>query len=337
MPFGFDSAQAAVVLLIAVAVGVAILALALPFMGSPAQEARLKNVVTGRKPARAISATPASRLIDGPKDSRRRQIQDSLRQIEDREKQRKRRVTLRTLILRAGLDLTPQKFWMISALVAVVLALAPLIFGLPIYISFLGGVAGLLGVPRWFLSALAKRRQQQFLEDLADAVDVMVRGLKAGLPISDAMRVIASEAGPPVGPEFLEVVEGQRLGITIEDGLERMFERMPLPEVSFLSIVISIQSKSGGNLSEALGNLSKVLRERKRMKAKIRAVSQEAKTSATIIGAMPFVLILALTFLNPDYLTPLFNSSIGQIIIAGSLLWMLTGIIVMRQMIRFDI
>ncbi len=132
----------------------------------------------------------------------------------------------------------------------------------------------------------------------------MVRGLKAGLPLSDAMKVIAAESPAPVGPEFLEVVEGQRVGIAIDQGIERMFERMPLAEVNFLGIVIAIQSKTGGNLAEALGNLSKVLRDRKRMKQKIAAVSQEAKASAMIIGSLPFFICGALSVLNPEYLDP---------------------------------
>ena len=181
----------------------------------------------------------------------------------------------------------------------------------------LGGVVGLFGFPRWFLNFLRKRRQNVFITDFADAIDVMVRGLKAGLPVSDAMKVIAAESGPPVGPEFMEVVEGQRVGITIDQGIERMFERMPLSEVNFLGIVMAIQAKTGGNLSEALSNLSKVLRDRKKMKAKIRAVSQEAKSSAAIIGALPFVIMGALTVLNPEYLNPLFNTSAGNIMLAG--------------------
>jgi tight adherence protein B len=151
------------------------------------------------------------------------------------------------------------------------------------------------------------------------------------------MKVIAAESGPPVGPEFMEVVEGQRVGITIDQGIERMFERMPLSEVNFLGIVMAIQAKTGGNLSEALNNLSKVLRDRKKMKNKIRAVSQEAKSSAAIIGALPFVIMGALTVLNPEYLNPLFNTSTGNIMLAGCGLWMLTGVLVMRKMINFEI
>ena len=145
-----------------------------------------------------------------------------------------------------------------------------------------------------------------------------------------------TETPPPVGPEFLEVVEGQRIGITIDQGIERMFERMPLAEVNFLGIVMNIQSKTGGNLAEALNNLSKVLRDRKKMKAKIRAVSQEAKASAAIIGSLPLLIMGAMTVLNPEYLNPMWDTKIGNIMMVGSALWMRTGVLVMRKMINFD-
>ena len=130
---------------------------------------------------------------------------------------------------------------------------SPLIAGAPYAVAApVAGFVGALGIPRWFLSMMRKRRQEIFLHDFADAIDVMVRGLKAGLPVNDAMKVIATETGPPVGPEFMEVVEGQRIGITMGQGIERMFERMPLSEVNFLAIVMAIQAKTGGNLAEAL-------------------------------------------------------------------------------------
>jgi tight adherence protein B len=151
------------------------------------------------------------------------------------------------------------------------------------------------------------------------------------------MKVISQETGPPVGPEFTEVVEGQRVGIPIDQGFERMYERMPLAEVNFLAIVMAIQTKTGGNLSEALGNLSKVLRERKKMKNKIRAVSQEAKSSAAIIGSLPFFIMGILSLLNPDYLTPLFTTKMGNIMLFGCALWMSIGVLVMRKMINFKI
>lgn len=334
--FGFEPQQLAFLLLVAIATGAVVLAIAMPLLGSPG-ESRLKTIAGAREAAEPARQSAVSRLLNGQKDNRRRQVQETLRQIDERAKQHKRGVPLRLLISRSGLDLSVRKFWVISGCVGIAAALLPLLFGLPVFMSALGGVIGGLGLPRWFLSSLAKRRQKAFTEDLADSVDVMVRGLKAGLPLSDAMRVIAAEAAPPVGPEFMQVVEGQRVGISIDQGLERMFERIPLPEVSFLGIVISIQSKSGGNLSEALGNLSKVLRDRRKLKGKVKAMSQEAKSSAAIIGSLPFLIVGALFFISPDYLSPLLTTRTGHIILACCGAWMLLGILFMRKMINFDI
>jgi tight adherence protein B len=221
----------------------------------------------------------------------------------------------------------------VGALIAAVAFLT----GLPWYVCALSGFVGFFGLPRWFLGYVRKRRLEKFLTELPDALDVMVRGIKSGLPLSDALRVISAESAPPIGPEFWEVVEGQRVGITIEQGLERMYERMPLQEVNFLAIVLSIQSKTGGNLTEALNNLSKVLRDRRKMKAKIRSVSQEAKSSAAIIGSLPFLVVGGLSFVNPDYLTPLWTTPIGNMLLVFSAVWMLTGVLVMRRMINFEV
>jgi tight adherence protein B len=298
---------------------------------------RVRAISEGRKGNPGKQAASARR-IDGQKDNRRKQIQETLNQIEDRQKtERKRRMTLRTQIAQSGLDILPRHFWFISFGLGFVFAIVPMIFGIPWYVSILAAIVGTFGFPRWVLGFLRRRRQNLFLTDFADAIDVMVRGLKAGLPVSDAMRVIAAESGPPVGPEFLEVVEGQRVGIAVDQGIERMYERMPLAEVNFLAIVMAIQSKTGGNLAEALSNLSKVLRDRKKMKAKIRAVSQEAKSSAAIIGSLPFLIMGALTVLNPAYLNPLFDTSVGHMLLIGCGTWMGTGVLVMRKMINFQI
>lgn len=337
MFFGDDLPQIAVMVMIAISVGGLLIALLFPYLtGAAEQSKRVKAVTeTSRQPAKQ---SLRSRLLsEDPKDARRKQLQDSLNQIEVREKQRKKRVTLRLMIMQAGLGITPRSFWLMSFLVGAGFGFAAFVAGVPWYIAAAAAVVGMFGLPRWVLSFLRKRRQNTFLNDFADAVDIMVRGLKAGLPVTDAMKVIASETGPPVGPEFIEVVEGQRVGITIDQGIERMFDRMPLAEVNFLGIVMAIQQKTGGNLAEALANLSKVLRDRKKMKAKIQAVSQEAKASAAIIGSLPFLIMGAMTVLNPEYLTPLFTTKLGNILLAGSGLWMGTGILVMRKMINFEI
>ncbi len=227
---------------------------------------------------------------------------------------------MRLLINQAGLDITPRLFYIVSLVVGSLIAGATLILGTPWYVAVVGFLAGTFGLPRWALRYMRRRRQNQFLDGFADAVDVMVRGLKAGLPVTDAMKIIAAETSPPVGPEFLEVVEGQRIGITMDQGIDRMFDRMPLAEVNFLGIVMAIQQKTGGNLAEALNNLSKVLRDRKKMKAKIRAVSQEAKASAAIIGSLPFLIMGAMMILNPAYLNPLFETKLGNVMLVGSVI-----------------
>ena len=336
MLFGLDRIELAFLVLVALAAGSGLLALALPFMTSSGAESRVRGVLGETRSTESRKQQRAGRLIDGQKDNRRKQLQETLKQIDARARQRKG-VPLRLQISRAGLRVSVPKFWVLSCAFGLFLALLPPLIGFPWYIGVLTGIAAIFGLPRWFLSVLAKRRQKAFLEDMADAVDVMVRGLKAGLPLSDAMRVIAAESGPPLGPEFMEVVEGQRVGITIDQGLERMFDRVPLPEVSFLGIVINIQSKTGGNLSEALGNLSRVLRDRKKLKAKIRSMSQEAKSSAAIIGALPFLIVGALLMISPQYLEPIFSTSTGHLILAGAGAWMLAGVLVMRSMVNFDI
>ena len=335
MFFGQDISQVAFVFMVAVAVGGMALAIFFPLFANAVASKRIQAVTSSTKmPAKQ---TLRSRLMEDPKDTRRKQIQDSLNQLGEREKQRKKKINLRTLIAQTGLELSIRTFWVLSFILGLIMAAVPFVFALPWYVAVCSGLVGFLGLPRWIIKYLRTRRQNIFLNDFADAIDVMVRGLKSGLPITDAMRVIASESGPPVGPEFNEIVEGQRIGISVDQGVERMVERMPLAEVNFLAIVMAIQAKTGGNLSEALGNLSKVLRDRKKMKAKIRAVSQEAKSSAAIIGSLPFIIMGALTVLNPEYLNPLFYTRMGNILIIGSGIWMGIGVLVMRKMINFEI
>jgi tight adherence protein B len=335
MDFGGDITSLAFVFMVVVAVGGLGIALLYPMLAGNKAEKRFGQIAEGKKDSKKDSIR--ARFAEDQKDNRRRQIQDSLKQIEDDEKKRKKKMTLRTLIQQAGLEISPKLFWIMSIVSGVGFFVVPFIFGLPWFVAAGLSFVGLLGLPRWFLGVLRKRRQNTFLNDFADAIDVMVRALKAGLPVSEAMKIISTESGPPVGPEFLEVVEGQRVGISIDQGIERMVERMPLSEVNFLAIVMTIQSKTGGNLSEALGNLSRVLRDRKKMKQKIRAISQEAKSSAAIIGALPFCVMGALAVLNPAYLEPMFSTTLGNVLLVGSGTWMTIGVLIMRKMINFEI
>jgi tight adherence protein B len=334
--FGLDNSQILIIATFALAVGGVALFLLYPYIAADAMHARRLESLSD-KTKQGPKLTFRQRFLkEDAKDTRRRQLQDSLKQLEKDEKMRRKRVTLRIMLSQAGLETSPRNFYLMSAVLGAMVGGAAYFFALPWYAALAAACAGGLGLPRWCLGFLRRRRQQVFLTDFADAIDIVVRGLKSGLPVSDAMKVIAAETPPPVGPEFLEVVEGQRVGITIDQGIERMFERMPLAEVNFLAIVMAIQSKTGGNLAEALGNLSKVLRDRKKMKAKIRSVSQEAKSSAAIIGSLPFCIMGLLSIFSPDYLTPLWSTRPGNMILMGSAIWMLLGMLVMRKMINFE-
>jgi tight adherence protein B len=198
------------------------------------------------------------------------------------------------------------------------------------------GLAGLLGLPRWIVNRMRKRRIRKFVDEFANAIDVIVRGVKSGLPLNDCIRIISNEAAEPVKSEFRKIIESQSLGITLADAVNKLPERVPVPEASFFGIVVAIQQRAGGNLSEALGNLSRVLRDRKKMKGKIGAMAMEAKASAWIIGSLPIVVMILVFLTSPNYIMLLFTEPLGKVILGLSAVWMLIGVFVMRKMINFD-
>ena len=157
-----------------------------------------------------------------------------------------------------------------------------------------------------------------------------------GLPLLECLKMITSESPEPVKSEFRNIVETQAIGMPLGEACGKLYEEMPLPEANFFGIVISIQQKSGGNLAEALGNLSRVLRDRKKMKAKIQAMSQEAKASAGIIGALPIAVMILVYITSPQYISLLWTQPIGRVMLAASALWMFAGVMVMKKMINFD-
>ncbi|NTF30663.1 type II secretion system F family protein [Rhizobium skierniewicense] len=270
---------------------------------------------------------------------RRKSVQDTLKDLEKKqnEKSKDRKDTsLRGRLVQAGLSISVQKFYLISAGLGLAIFLVALLYAAPLFLALGGGFVGALGLPRWVLGFLVKRRQNKFLEEFPNALDVMYRSIKSGLPLNDSIRLIASDGQEPVKTEFQRVVEAQQVGMTIPEGIGRMMLTMPLPEVNFFGTVITIQAQAGGNLSEALANLSKVLRERRKMKAKVAALSMEAKASAVIIGALPFIVATLVYLTSPDYISVLFTDSRGHLILGASALWMSIGIVVMRQMINFD-
>ena len=203
------------------------------------------------------------------------------------------------------------------------------------------GAAGIgfamgLGLPRWLLGFLKKRREKAFLKALPDAVDVIVRGIMAGLPLFESLKEVVNDASEPLRSEFLAIIETQAIGMPLGEACARLYERMPLPEANFFGIVIAIQQKSGGNLSEALGNLSRVLRDRKKMAEKIQAMSMEAKASAAIIGSLPPIVMILVFLTTPDYIALLWTNSMGQLMLVACAVWMSMGVLVMKKMINFD-
>jgi tight adherence protein B len=285
--------------------------------------------------ASVAKSEPAARQADKNQRTRREQVEGSLKDLEAR-RQKESRIPLSSRISQAGLDWTTQKFMVISGvLAAVCFAVAMLGGGGLIGAVGLAFAAG-FGLPRWVLGFLKTRREKAFLKALPDAVDVIVRGIKAGLPLFESIKVVAADAPEPLKSEFLAIIETQAIGMPLGDACARLFERMPVPEANFFGIVIAIQQKSGGNLSEALGNLSKVLRDRKKMAEKIQAMSMEAKASAGIIGSLPPIVMLLVYLSTPDYISLLWTDPKGQLMLVGCVVWMSMGIFVMKKMINFD-
>jgi tight adherence protein B len=323
--------QLAAMALAGLAVGGVVYVLVMPYMsGERKAEKRVANVTQGqsRSQRRAVAATQ-------PLQMRRQQVQDSIKNIEAKQKATKR-VTLRVKLLRAGLTIKPRTYYLLSLLTGVLGGFIVLITGSSPIVSLLAAFACGFGLPRWIVSRMTKRRQAKFMTEFANAIDIIVRGIKSGLPLSDCMQIIATESPEPVKSEFIDLVEQQKIGVPLSRAFERMHERMPLQEVNFFAIVIAIQAQTGGNLAEALSNLSQVLRDRYRLQAKVKAFSAEAKASAMIIGALPPIVMLLVFLTSPDYIMLLWNEKLGNMMLIGAGIWMLIGVLVMRKMINFD-
>jgi len=270
---------------------------------------------------------------------RRRKLNQALEKIDDQHKEnkRKKRLSLEQRIEQAGLPITSKQYYMASAVAAAAFAFIGFFSGQQTWITGLLFLIGGFGAPRWFVGFYTSRRQKKFANEFSNAIDVIVRGVKSGLPVNECLKIIAAEAPKPVNEEFHMLVEGIKVGLSLDQALERMFERMPLQEVNFFGIVLMIQQQTGGNLAEALGNLSNVLRSRKLMEGKVKALSSEAKASAMIIGALPFLVMGAVKMASPDYLTPLFTTKPGNFILLGAGVWMGTGIMVMKKMMKIKV
>lgn len=234
-----------------------------------------------------------------------------------------------------------------TACAGVTLAVAA--FGLlrgwaPLTALFVGTAAG-LGLPHKYVSMLIARRVKKFTSNFPDALELMVRGLRSGLPIAETLTVVSSEVPGPVGEEFRLVTERIKIGKTMDQALAETAERLGTPEFQFFCITLNIQRETGGNLAETLANLANVLRQRAQMKLKINAMSSESKASAWILGSLPFIVFALISWINFKYMSPfftpdptgLFGLSLMQLIGIGGMCWMSIGVFIMAQMINFEI
>lgn len=306
--------------------------IAFAFTGEDERTRQRVNAVAkpaGQARGRAVTAAEAQA-------QKRKNVAVMLKDVEKNRAAKKERPTMRRRLEQAGFPKTePRTFWMICGIMAcVAAALAILTHQTPLVIALAVFVVG-LGLPRWVLGFLTARRKAKFTEHFATAIDVIVRSVRSGLPTNEALKIVAREIPNPVGSEFHNLVESLKVGVTLEQAMKRMMESMPTPEVGFFAIVMTIQTKSGGNLSEALSNLAFVLRDRKRLQGKIKAMSSEAKASAMIIGSLPPGVMFIVYLTTPAYIAKLFTEKTGNLMLAGCVIWMGIGIMVMRKMINF--
>ncbi len=320
-----------VAVLIAVAVGGVAYVFLYPLLsGERRVEQRTRDVS-----ATEVELRHSRKAAHEGQGTRRQQVEDTLKQLEAREKQTKN-PPLVVRLQQSGLTWSKRQFWILSVGAGLGATLLAWILGANYLIALGVGFSAGFGLPRWMLAYLKKRRETRFLEEFPNGIDVIVRGVKAGLPVVDCIRIVANESREPVRAEFRQIAESQTIGVPLPDACEKVYERVPLPEANFFGIVVAIQQKSGGNLSEALGNLSRVLRERRKMQAKIKAMSMEAKASAVIIASLPVVVMLLVYLSSPNYIELLWTTQLGRMMLFACAIWMSMGVLVMRRMINFD-
>lgn len=317
------------ILPLAFALGIFLIGFAFASEDKDITNTRVKEIASSKELA-------IKRKID-PDNERRKKMMGNLKELEYKEKQmRKARLSLSSQIEQAGLNISDTTFWLMSLGAGLAAAAVVMILRAPLHFAGGAAVAAGLGLPRWILIILKKMRQGKFSEEFASAIEVIVRGVKSGLPLMECLKMIGREAGEPLAGEFRRVVDQTAMGVPLGQALEKFYERMPLPEVSFFTIVLAIQQKAGGNLSEALGNLSTVLRSRKLMREKVKALSSEAKASAGIIASLPVAVCIMVGITTPNYIKLLFTDPTGHFMLMIGAGMMASGIFVMRKMINFE-
>lgn len=318
-------------ILAVICVGALGFALVPQLMGSSRADKRIKAMQGD------VQANRRQMSADRMRDARRRDISQTLKAQSAALEKRRRHISLQDQLYQAGMKLKRGAFIRNSVILGVLLIVTTFVLQVdPLYCVILGAAGGYL-LPRAYLGRRRKKYQTRFLEELPNAVEAIVRGVKSGLPLNDSMRLVAKEAKEPIKADFQRVLDQQAMGKSMQEAVTTLYDRVPLPEVNFFVVVITVQSQAGGNLSEALGNLARVLRNRKKMRAKVKAMSAEAKASAGIIGSLPIIVAILVSLTTPTYLLPMVNTQIGQILLGVAATLMFMGGFIMNRMVQFDI
>ena len=244
---------------------------------------------------------------------------------------------LRRRLEMTGKDITLAKYAVISIGILLVTAGGLMVRGAPPLLAIFAGLFFGIGGPHFIIGKMIKRRINKFNSNFPDAIELMVRGLRSGLPITETLGIVAGEIGGPVGLEFRAVADKMKIGRTMEVALQETADRLGTAEFQFFVITLAIQRETGGNLAETLSNLADVLRKRAQMKLKIRAMSSESKASAYIIGCLPFVVFTLVWFINPTYMGNFFVDERLMVAGLGGMVWMGIGAFIMSKMINFEI
>jgi tight adherence protein B len=300
-----------------------VLVIAYPLIAGGDKTEKRKNALTGGRAPRVEQDS-----------QRRKNVAESLKALDQRTK---KKISIEGKLAQSGLAWSRNQFFVFSAVCAAIVFFIFLLISLSLPLSLLGLLIGGVGIPNWYLSHRKKKRLNSFIEAFPSGLDIIIRGVKAGLPLGECLKIIANESPEPLKSEFRQIIEAQQMGMTLSEATQRMAERTPCAESNFFSIALAVQHKSGGNISETLANLSRVLRERKKMKMKIKAMSTEATASAGIIACMPPGVALMVYLSNPDYISLLWTTTTGQITLMISGMWMLFGVLVMKKMINFEV
>jgi tight adherence protein B len=244
---------------------------------------------------------------------------------------------LRKRLEMTGKDITLGKYAVICLGITLVVMLALILRGAPILLGLFAGLFFGIGGPHFIIGKMIQRRIKKFNSNFPDAIELMVRGLRSGLPITETLGIVAGEIPGPVGIEFRAVADKMKIGRTMEAALQETADRLGTPEFQFFVITLAIQRETGGNLAETLSNLADVLRKRAQMKLKIRAMSSESKASAWIVGSLPFVVFTLVWFINPNYMGNFFTDQRLVVAGLGGLIWMSIGAFIMAKMVNFEI